>query len=217
MASIGIASSGPAALQSFPFVDSPDTRNINDGVRLLEELGAVDPDPDHDHTWLTDLGRRLARLPVDPRIARMVIAADEFNQLDSVLVIAAAMSIQDPREDPREEREMARRSHSRFMHESSDMMSLLRLWDYVNVERRNAVLERVPTHVSSRVPAPQSDPGMAGPLRPAQAGESRFGIGRTDPPTGHRGRCRRRPPGTPDRSAQPDRYEGRARSTPVDR
>ncbi|MGI9609703.1 MAG: ATP-dependent RNA helicase HrpA, partial [Acidimicrobiia bacterium] len=135
MASIGLAPNGPDDIIDFPFVESPDTRNITDGVRLLEELGAVDLHPEAPN-WLTGLGRRLARLPVDPRIARMIIAADEWNCLDSVLVIAAALSIQDPREEPSDKREAARQSHARFTHGSSDLLSLLNLWDYANSQRR---------------------------------------------------------------------------------
>ncbi len=135
MASIGLAPEGPEDIVDFPFVESPDTRNITDGVRLLEELGAVDLHPDA-RNWITHLGRRLARLPVDPRIARMVIAADELNCLDPVLVIAAAMSIQDPREEPSDKREVARESHARFKHVSSDMLSVLYLWDYANAQKR---------------------------------------------------------------------------------
>ncbi len=135
MASIGLAPDGPEDIIDFPFVESPDTRNISDGVRLLEELGAVDLHPDAAQ-WVTDLGRRLARLPVDPRIARMIVAADEWNCLDSVLVIAAALSIQDPREEPSDKRESARQSHARFRHPSSDLLSLLSLWDYANVQKR---------------------------------------------------------------------------------
>ncbi len=135
MASIGLAPRGPEDIIDFPFIESPDTRNISDGVRLLEELGAVDVHPDAPE-WLTGLGRRLARLPVDPRIARMIVAADEWNCLDSVLVIASALSIQDPREEPSDKRELARQSHARFRHPSSDLLSVLSLWDYANTEKR---------------------------------------------------------------------------------
>ncbi len=135
MASIGLAPNGLDDVVAFPFVESPDTRNISDGVNLLEELGAVDLGSEA-RAWVTPMGRRLARLPVDPRIARMVLAADDLNCLDSVLVIAAALSIQDPREEPSDKREVARQSHARFRDESSDMMSLLLLWDYINAQRR---------------------------------------------------------------------------------
>ncbi len=135
MASIGLAKDGPGDIVDFPFVESPETRNITDGVRLLEELGAVDLHPDA-RNWITQLGRRIARLPVDPRIARMVIAADQLNCLDPVLVIASALSIQDPREEPSDKRELARESHARFRDPKSDMLSVLHLWDYANTQKR---------------------------------------------------------------------------------
>ncbi len=136
MASLGIASVGVQDIQDFPFVEAPDTRTIADGVRLLEELGALDPEPDQDFSWLTPRGARLARLPLDPRIARMVIAGDDLDVLDPVLVIGAALSIQDPRESPSDNREAARQSHARFNDPKSDFVTLLILWDYVNTERR---------------------------------------------------------------------------------
>ncbi|NNF54263.1 MAG: ATP-dependent RNA helicase HrpA [Acidimicrobiales bacterium] len=136
MVSLGIAPEGVKDIQDFPFVEAPDTRTIADGVRLLEELGALDPEPDEKFSWLTPRGARLARLPLDPRIARMVIAGDELGVLDPVLVIGAALSIQDPRESPSDNREAARQSHARFNDPKSDFVTLLFLWDYVNTERR---------------------------------------------------------------------------------
>ncbi len=110
----------------FPFLDPPTERLINDGYRLLEELAAVD-----DRRRLTGVGRKLARLPVDPRIGRMLLAAGEQGALAEVLTIAAALSIQDPREYPAQVREQARALHQRYLEPGSDFLSLLKLWsDY---------------------------------------------------------------------------------------
>ena len=92
---------GLGDVAAFPFLDPPDARAISDGVALLEELGALDPRPSPaDERRLTPLGRRLARLPVDPRLGRMVLEAERHGCVREVLVIAAALSIQDPRERP---------------------------------------------------------------------------------------------------------------------
>src|SRR5689334_2763167 len=110
----------------FPFVEPPDRRNIKAGTDLLEELGAVtvaDARP-----RLTDVGRRLARLPIDPRLGRMILEAERLGCLRDVLVIAAALSIQDPRERPEEQRAQADQQHARFKHESSDFLTWLNLW-----------------------------------------------------------------------------------------
>jgi len=96
----------------FPFVDPPDSRRVADGVRLLEELGAVMPG--HGKTRLTDVGRKLARLPVDPRLGRIILEAGRNGCVSEVLIIAAALSIQDPRERPAESREAADAMHARL-------------------------------------------------------------------------------------------------------
>jgi ATP-dependent helicase HrpA len=114
-------------IADFPFIDPPDRRQITDGVRLLEELGAFDG-----HQHLTPLGRRLARLPVDPRLGRMVLEADRNGCLREVTVIAAALSIQDPRERPADRREAADQLHARFADESSDFLAYLNLWRYLH-------------------------------------------------------------------------------------
>ncbi len=121
----------------YPFVDPPDARNIRDGVALLEELGAVDPEAAGTKAWLTPLGRSLAKLPIDPRFGAMVVAADRLGCLDEVMVITAGLSVQDPRERPREKKGTADEFHQRFEHPSSDFLSLLDLWDYLETERRN--------------------------------------------------------------------------------
>ena len=118
----------------FPFVDPPDSRHVADGVRLLEELGAVVPG--QAKTRLTDVGRKLARLPVDPRLGRMILEAGRNGCVSEVLIIAAALSIQDPRERPAESREAADAMHARFAEPASDFLAFLRLWDYLGEQQR---------------------------------------------------------------------------------
>ena len=116
---------------AFGFLDPPDRRSIRDGRALLHELGALDEDePDPDRA-VTALGRRLARLPVDPRLGRMLLAADEFGCLSEVIVIASALSIQDPRERPVEHEQAAAALHARFADEHSDFSAYLNLSRYL--------------------------------------------------------------------------------------
>ena len=131
-----MANLGLGDVASFPFVDPPDSRNVRDGVALLEELGAVDPDRAGTRRWLTPLGRRLVRLPVDPRLGRMVLEAGENGCLHEVMVIAAAMSIQDPRERPFDHRTQADQLHARFKHPDSDFLTYLNLWNHLREQRR---------------------------------------------------------------------------------
>ncbi|KEA62349.1 ATP-dependent RNA helicase HrpA [Marinobacterium lacunae] len=114
----------------FPFVDPPDSRFITDGFKLLEELGAVDS-----RRQLTAVGRQLARLPVDPRIARMVIEAAQFDALKEVLIIASALSVQDPRERPHDKRQAADEKHRLYADEYSDFITLLNLWNLYEEQR----------------------------------------------------------------------------------
>ncbi|HEX6196871.1 MAG TPA: ATP-dependent RNA helicase HrpA [Jiangellaceae bacterium] len=118
-------------LAGFPFIDPPDRRYVRDGVRLLHELGAL-----NERERLTNTGRKLARLPVDPRLGRMVLEAERTGCLREVLVIAAALSIQDPRERPAEHEQAARAQHARFNHEASDFLAYLNLWAYVRAKQR---------------------------------------------------------------------------------
>jgi ATP-dependent helicase HrpA len=121
------------SVADFPFVDPPDSRHVADGVRLLEELGAVVPG--HGKTRLTDVGRKLARLPVDPRLGRMILEAGRNSCVSEVLIIAAALSITDPRERPAESREAADAMHARFAEPGSDFLAFLRLWDYLGEQQ----------------------------------------------------------------------------------
>ena len=141
-----MADLGLGEVADFPFLDPPDPRQVTDGVRLLEELGAVAPgggrgsqggrDGDGRRTRLTPTGRQLARLPVDPRLARMIIEAGRRDCAREVLVIAAALAIQDPRERPAENREAADASHARFAEPGSDFLALVTLWDYLRDRQR---------------------------------------------------------------------------------
>ncbi len=123
-------------IESFPFLDPPDSRQIRDGIALLEELGAVDPDRSGTDRWLTEVGRQLARFPVDPRLGRMLIEAATNGCLREALVIVAAMSIQDPRERPLEQRERADQFHARHRHPTSDFLTWLALWEYLRKQRK---------------------------------------------------------------------------------
>ena len=100
-----MASLGLGDMERFPFVEAPELRNIRDGVALLEELDAVDPDGANTKRWLTDIGRDLARLPIDPRFGRMVIEGADTGCLQELIIITAGLSVQDPRERPQEKRE----------------------------------------------------------------------------------------------------------------
>ncbi|MCV7096123.1 ATP-dependent RNA helicase HrpA [Mycobacterium kubicae] len=118
-------------VENFPFLDPPDRRSIRDGVQLLQELGAFDQ-----QGTITDLGRRLARLPVDPRLGRMILQADVEGCVREVLVLAAALTIPDPRERPADREEAARAQHARFADETSDFLSYLNLWRYLREQRQ---------------------------------------------------------------------------------
>ena len=113
------------SVEEFPFIDPPASKAIQDGYALLAELGAVD-----EANELTEIGRQLAKLPVDPRIGRMVLAAKSENALGEVLVIAAALSVQDPRQRPSERAAAADEAQKRFNDEKSDFLSWLKLWKF---------------------------------------------------------------------------------------
>jgi ATP-dependent helicase HrpA len=131
-----MAALGLGDLAAFPFLDPPDRRNIADGVQLLQELGALDPEQHDERKRLTDVGRQLARLPIDPRLARMVLEASRNGSLRDVLVIAAALSIQDPRERPADHEAAAAQQHARFADPTSDFLGYLNLWQYLRDQRK---------------------------------------------------------------------------------
>jgi len=122
---------GLGDVAAFPFIDPPDQRNVKDGVRLLQELGAFDPAAGQARKRLTPLGRKLAQLPVDPRLGRMVLEADRNGCVREVMAIAAALSIQDPRERPADRQQAAAEKHSRFADKDSDFLAYLNLWQYL--------------------------------------------------------------------------------------
>ena len=123
----------------FPFVEPPDRHAIRDGYGLLDELAALQAPVDgvkDGPRKLTKIGRSLARLPVDPRLGRMVLEADRLGCVREVLVIASALSIQDPRERPQDKREQANEFHNRFKVDGSDLLSIVALWDYLRTQQR---------------------------------------------------------------------------------
>ncbi|CAA0098398.1 ATP-dependent RNA helicase DbpA [Halioglobus japonicus] len=122
---------GLGEVDQFPFIDAPDSRMVRDGYKLLEELGAVSA-----AGKLTAVGKRMARLPVDPRLARMVLAADERGCLQEILVITSALTAQDPRERPPDKQQQADQLHARFRHPRSDFMAWLSLWRYYDEQRQ---------------------------------------------------------------------------------
>ncbi|MGY1580611.1 ATP-dependent RNA helicase HrpA [Streptomyces sp. MN13] len=131
-----MTAAGLGDIEKFPFIDPPDHRNIRDGVQLLQELGALDPQQKDPRKRLTDTGRKLAQLPVDPRLARMVLEADRNGCVREVMVIAAALSIQDPRERPADKQTQADQQHARFKDETSDFLAYLNLWRYVREQQK---------------------------------------------------------------------------------
>lgn len=131
-----MTAAGLGDIEKFPFIDPPDHRNIRDGVQLLQELHALDPAQKDPRKRLTQLGRKLAQLPVDPRLARMVIEAEKNGCVREVMVIAAALSIQDPRERPAEKQAQADQQHARFKDETSDFLAFLNLWRYIREQQK---------------------------------------------------------------------------------
>ncbi len=113
------------AIEEFPFVDKPTGKAIADGYHLLQELGALD-----ENNRLTAIGRQLADLPLDPKVARMILAARDLQSLREVLIIAAALSIQDPRESPFDAKQQSQQAHAKFKDEKSEFVSYLKLWTW---------------------------------------------------------------------------------------
>lgn len=132
MTSIGLGD-----ISGFPFVQAPDKRNIQDGVRLLEELGALQEGTDNKGAYrLTPMGKQLAQLPIDPRLARMVLEARKYGAVRELMVITSALSIQDPRERPMDKQQASDEKHRRFQDKDSDFLSLLNLWDYLKTQQK---------------------------------------------------------------------------------
>jgi ATP-dependent helicase HrpA len=127
---------GLGDIDAFPFVEAPDKRNILDGVRLLEELGAIETSTSGEKKRLTAIGRQLSQLPIDPRLARMVLESVKNGCLKEVMIIAAGLSIQDPRERPSDKQQASDEKHKRFFDEDSDFITLVNLWNYVEEQQK---------------------------------------------------------------------------------
>jgi ATP-dependent helicase HrpA len=119
-------------VQDFPFLEPPDYRQIRDGYQTLHELGAID-----EHNELTETGRHLARLPIDPKIGRMVLAARDEGCLEEVLIIASALTVQDPRERPLDMQQAADEAHAKWRDENSDFVAYLHLWNWFLEKREH--------------------------------------------------------------------------------
>ena len=121
-------------ITDFPFVQAPDNRNINDGVKLLEELAAINANSAR--VKLTPMGRALSKFPIDPRLAKMILTAADLGCIEQIFIIVSALSIQDPRERPHEKQQAADEKHGRFKNKQSDFISLLKLWDYAQQQQK---------------------------------------------------------------------------------
>lgn len=125
-------------IEAFPFVDSPDKRHIQDGIKLLEELGAFEivRTKSGEKRQLTAAGRQLSQFPVDPRLAKMLLSAVSQDALHEVMIIVAALSIQDPRERPQEKQQASDEKHRRFADKKSDFLAFLNLWRYLQEQQK---------------------------------------------------------------------------------
>ncbi|HEY1156824.1 MAG TPA: ATP-dependent RNA helicase HrpA, partial [Arthrobacter sp.] len=150
MTAMGVAK-GPKDVEEFPFVEPPETRAINDGVTLLRELGALAPPRPQGKGGrteaaegrggqrgggLTAVGQKLAQLPVDPRLGRMIVEAGKRGCVREVMVLAAALTIHDPRERPTDKQQLAAEKHNRFRDENSDFTGYLNLWNYLQEKQQ---------------------------------------------------------------------------------
>ncbi|MEJ5996909.1 ATP-dependent RNA helicase HrpA [Corynebacterium sp. H130] len=144
---VQMAALGLGDIAEFPFIQKPDPKAIRDGVLLLHELGAISQEENSGAPVLTAVGRSIARIPVDPRLARMLVEAERNGCLETVIIIVAALTIQDVRERPLEHQAQADQLHARFKDTTSDFLSYLKLWDYLMEQSRelsgNAFRKRV--------------------------------------------------------------------------
>ncbi len=138
------------AIEKFPFLDPPRPEAVREGYRTLREIGALDADDE-----LTKIGRALGRMPVDPRVGRMILAADDNGVLAEVLVIAAAIEAQDPRDRPPDKRQAADESHAVFQHPKSDFLSYLKLWRFYQERREELSRGRLEKMCRSHFLSPQ--------------------------------------------------------------
>ncbi|EMP55536.1 RNA helicase, ATP-dependent DEAH box, HrpA type [Marinobacter santoriniensis NKSG1] len=127
-----MATLGLGEIRHFPFLEAPDRRQVNDGYKLLEELSAVD-----DRRRLTRLGRTMSRLPLDPRLARMLVTSGELGSLSETLIVIAGLSIQDPRERPQDKQQAADQAHAAFNDKESDFATLLNIWNWYEEQRQD--------------------------------------------------------------------------------
>lgn len=125
-------------IEAFPFVDAPDKRHIQDGIKLLEELGAFETvqTKSGEKRLLTRVGLQLAQLPVDPRLAKMILSAVNFGCVYEMMIIVSALSIQDPRERPQEKQQASDEKHRRFTDKKSDFLAFLNLWRYLQEQQK---------------------------------------------------------------------------------
>ncbi len=141
MTAMGVAR-GPKDVENFPFVEPPDSRAINDGVSLLRELGALNAAgaagaaAGRNAGGLTAVGQQLAQLPVDPRLGRMIVESGKRGCVREVMILAAALTIQDPRERPSDKQQLAAEKHARFRDENSDFTGFLNLWNYLQEKQQ---------------------------------------------------------------------------------
>lgn len=135
---LAMASLNLGKVADFPFIDAPDPRQVRDGEQLLYELGALSQRSENSEGYrLTKLGKRLAKLPIDPRLARMLLEAERRGCVSEALVIVSALSMQDVRLRPLEHQEAADQAHSRFLDSSSDFLTYLNLWRYLRTQSRD--------------------------------------------------------------------------------
>lgn len=157
---------GLGDIAAFPFVEAPDKRNIRDGVRLLEELGAITTDEQQSAYKLTPLGRQLSQLPVDPRLARMVLEAQKHGCVREAMIITSALSIQDPRERPMDKQQAADEKHRRFHDKESDFPGICESVELSWRAAKGAFFKRLPSPVSYRLSQLSARARMAGYLHP---------------------------------------------------
>jgi ATP-dependent helicase HrpA len=148
-------------VEDFPFIDAPSSRAITDGYQLLHELGAVD-----DANELTPIGQELSRLPLDPRVGRMILEARTLNALDEVLIIASALSVQDARDRPMEAQAQADQAHAKFDDEKSEFSGYLKLWRWLENARGGTPASPTPSDIPvpgkrQAVPARGAPPAAA--------------------------------------------------------
>lgn len=126
-----MATSGLGEIRHFPFLEAPDRRQVNDGYKLLEELGAVDS-----NRRVTRMGKTMARLPLDPRLARMLVTSADHGSLAETLIIIAGLSVQDPRDRPQDKQQAADQAHAPFNDKESDFLTLLNIWNFYEEQRQ---------------------------------------------------------------------------------